>query len=297
MISPLPSKATAVVDKKVVPPPPAAKAPALRQITWLTDYGAAMKEAEQDKKYLLMLFEPATDRAGHAADVLRQLQDPRHAKSLSNFVLLRQSLEQTISSSGKKIRLISHASFGEMQGQAGLAVIDLANPNTPHYRQVVSQVPFSAGKYYRYEKSAVPALLSLPAGTLTQRSLILAVRMHPERPASAWGAHDAVLGEEAASHSHYQARIQNQGHHHWGQRFERIRGRLAQRRGYAGLPREVVAESWPQQNLLDSCADCVQSWRQSAGHWGAVRAQHASYSFDIKRGNNGIWYATGLFSD
>ena len=61
-------------------------------------------------------------------------------------------------------------------------------------------------------------------------------------------------------------------------------------------PVEVVAESWPNQNLIDSCVDCVHSWRQSPGHWSAVQARQASYGYDIRRGGNGIWYATGIFA-
>jgi len=40
---------------------------------------------------------------------------------------------------------------------------------------------------------------------------------------------------------------------------------------------------------------CVASWRQSPGHWDAVKAQQASYGYDIREGSNGIWYATGIF--
>jgi hypothetical protein len=57
----------------------------------------------------------------------------------------------------------------------------------------------------------------------------------------------------------------------------------------------VCAESWENQDLLDSCVDCVASWRQSSGHWNAVRSPQSAYGYDIRRGPNGIWYATGIF--
>jgi hypothetical protein len=60
---------------------------------------------------------------------------------------------------------------------------------------------------------------------------------------------------------------------------------------------EVVAESWPDQNLIDSCIDCVDSWRHSPGHWRAVRGRHRLFGFDIRRGRNGIWYGTGIFAN
>jgi hypothetical protein len=64
-----------------------------------------------------------------------------------------------------------------------------------------------------------------------------------------------------------------------------------------GSASEVVAESWPNQTMIDSCLDCVDSWRHSSGHWGAVRRQHRFFAYDIRRGRNGIWYGTGIFAD
>jgi hypothetical protein len=46
--------------------------------------------------------------------------------------------------------------------------------------------------------------------------------------------------------------------------------------------------------MIDSCVDCVDSWRQSPGHWGAVRARQSRFGYDIRRGRNGIWYGTGI---
>ena len=134
-------------------------------------------------------------------------------------------------------------------------------------------------------------LLDLPPGTLTQRTLIYAVRIHPERPASALGQPNERLLAEAESHSQYQARIRLQGHHNWNGRFPRIAAMLN------CSPREVCAESWPGQNLLESAVECVRCWRLSSGHWSAVAAQNRGFGYDMKRGANGVWYATGIFAD
>ena len=97
-----------------------------------------------------------------------------------------------------------------------------------------------------------------------------------------------MLCAEAESHSAHQADIRKQGHHNWQTRSQRI----AAGRGGAS---EVCAESWENQDLLDSCVDCVASWRQSSGHWNAVRSPQSAFGYDIRRGSNGIWYATGIF--
>jgi hypothetical protein len=134
-------------------------------------------------------------------------------------------------------------------------------------------------------------ILDLPSGTLTQRTLIYAVRTHPDRPASTEGAFDVYLASEAQSHSEHQARIRLQGHHNWGHRFHRINGKLP----HGLLACEVCAESWPGENLVEAAVECVRCWRLSSGHWSAVRAKHAVYAYDMKRGSNGVWYATGVF--
>jgi hypothetical protein len=121
--------------------------------------------------------------------------------------------------------------------------------------------------------------------------MIYAVRIHPEGPASTQGQFHTVLAEEAKSHANHQAAILLQGHHSWDSRFHRINAQLPG----GVLAQEVVAESWPNESLVEACVDCVDSWRQSPGHWRAVRSRHPLFGYDIKRGRNGIWYATGIF--
>ncbi|MCE9555471.1 MAG: hypothetical protein K8T91_19155, partial [Planctomycetes bacterium] len=124
-----------------------------------------------------------------------------------------------------------------------------------------------------------------------QRTLIYAVRMHPEHPASADGKVNVTLTSFAEEHSQYMAAVQVQGHQDWENRFHQLEARIP-----GDLtPSEVAAESWPGQSLVDAAEECVHSWRQSSGHWDAVRHRHPIFGFDMKLGRNGIWYATGIF--
>jgi hypothetical protein len=182
--------------------------------------------------------------------------------------------------------LVGDPGLVEMRRGPGIFVVDHAHGELAG--RIVSILPRTGGKYYRFSPSHIDELASLPAGTLTQRSLILAVRIHPENPQSTQGTCNPMLCQEAAAHSAHQASIRKQGHHNWQTRSQRIAG------GGGGAS-EVCAESWENQDLLDSCVDCVASWRQSSGHWNAVRSPQAAYGYDIRRGSNGIWYATGIF--
>jgi hypothetical protein len=261
---------------------------------WLNDYAEAMNQARSEQKMLLVHF--CQDRDPNCAAIERTLLTPQLRHTLQRYVLARVATDAAISQQGQQVRLLGHPSFGELRGGPGLAVIDMAHKEQPYYGHVVSALPTISGGYYQFRPEHVPALLHLPPGTLTQRTMIFAVRTHPEQPASTLGEADPVLIDEAARHSAYQARIRSQGHHGWGSRFQRIIGRLAGRSRF-GAPVEIVAESWPGQSLTDACVDCVQSWRQSSGHWRNVKTHHASYGYDIRQGANGIWYATGIFSN
>jgi hypothetical protein len=215
---------------------------------------------------------------------------PQWQEKLQGFVLCRIPADSEIKVQGEPVQVLRHAAFGEMHGRPGVAVVDLASEGQSYYGRVVSAFPFMSSKYYRWRTDQFAAILDLPPGTITQRTMVWAVRTHPERPASTAGAQDPALASAASSHSQHQASIGVQGHHNWEGRFHRLRSRLG-----GGLPVEVVAESWPGQTMIDSCVDCVHSWRQSSGHWSAVRSPQSRYGYDIRRGRNGIWYGTGIF--
>lgn len=273
----------------------AAAESALSVTDWLADYAEAMNIAQVQQRMLFLYF---TDGRATAANVARfeqeALSDPKVQTLLDqHFVTARLPLDATISSQGETVRLLEHGAFAELNGKPGVAIIDMAHHGTEQFGHVVSVFPLVDGRFYKFDPKHLSVLLELPPGTLTQRTMVFAVRIHPEAPSSTVGAPDPTLMNEAAQHSDYQARILNQGHHNWGHRFQRISRLLP-----GGLSaQEVVAESWPHQSLLDAAIDCVQSWRQSSGHWRAVRSWQPRFGYDIRRGRNGIWYATGIFGN
>jgi hypothetical protein len=244
----------------------------------IDDYAAATAAARDSAAMLLVSIEP---QAGDPTDAAgSRLEQPdvqeRFAGGGTPWIFCRLALHDAASFMGDP-------GLVEMRGGPGLFVVDHAHD--AWRGRIVSILPRTPGKYYRFAPDHIDELATLPAASLTQRSLILAVRIHPEHPRSTEGACDPALCQEAEAHSAHQARIRRQGHHGWDNRARRIGGAAA----------EVCAESWEHQDLLDSCVDCVASWRQSAGHWRAVSGSHSAYGYDIRRGSNGIWYATGIF--
>ncbi len=275
------------VASNIAPAPVKAVEPTARRIH--TNYQEAMKEAAESRKMLFIYFhEPSMTAARRAFETIT-LPALEIQEKLKGYVYLELPTNAEITSGGKTSRLLSNRAFAEMLGRSGVAVVDLCHVRATYYGHVVSTFPFTPGKYYR--KEALSIILDLPPGTLTQRTMIYAVRIHPEAPKSTQGQFHLALAEEANLHSNHQASIQVQGHHAWDSRFHRINSKLP---GNA-LAQEVVAESWPNETLVEACVECVNSWRQSPGHWAAVRSRHPLFGYDIKRGGNGIWYATGIF--
>jgi hypothetical protein len=265
--------------------------PAAHNIAWYDDYAEARSRAIADGRMLFIYFRDIERNSAQEVFETISLANPKVREGLQKFVAVRITLDERITIDGEEIRLIQHGAFAEMNDHQGVAIVDYEDAESENYGQVVSAFPFREGRYYR--PHALNAMIELPTGTLTQRTMIFAVEMHPDGPRSTRGEFNAVLADEAESHSVHQARIRVQGHHSWNTRFHRISNRLSG----GALPREVVAESWGGESLVDACHECVRSWRQSSGHWGAVRSQHKMFAFDIKRGSNGVWYATGIFAE
>ncbi|MDR0610873.1 MAG: hypothetical protein LBG58_12235 [Planctomycetaceae bacterium] len=301
----------------------------LDHLSWKTSYAEAAQQAKEQSKNLLIYFYAVADspmipnsteerfvKMGNneirqVVYVLPQLQKPlpiaaacrefeRRAffKSevldlLNNYVLLRLPIDavQESEESGRSgVPMLDLPKFREMAHLPGLAVIDYEHKDTPYYEELVGILPFLRAKPPTSEQ--VQTFLTLPPGTLTQRTLIYAIRIHPERPLSTMGTFHPFVTKEATEHSVYQAKKGVLGHQNFGTRSNRISGRLEQ-----GSVSEICAQSWTDEGLFEAAIGCVRAWRNSSGHWSAARKKHAYYGYDMILGSNNIWYATGIFVD
>lgn len=257
---------------------------------WMTNYENAVAKAKNEKKMLLVYLRPAQSDPQIGEFERRTLLDPQVMKELLRYVCVRIPETYVIEENGTKTRLLDHSSLVEMEHRPGLFIVDYASTEAEYYGQVVSVFPFLNGRPYNVEQMSI--ILTLPSGTLTQRTMIYAVRGHSERPKSILGRPDPFLFKEAEKHSAYQARIRLLGHHFWETRFHRIIQTLRNE----STASEVCAESWPGQGLLAAALECVRCWRLSPGHWRSVSSYQDAYGYDIKKGSDGIWYATGIFA-
>ena len=217
-------------DASLVPP---------AKTRWLTSYADAWRAAQGQNKMLLIYFCDAGVDCPCSRFKTQTLDDVQVRPKLRDYVCVELPLNAAITSDGKRVVLLEHEAFGEMSGQPGIAIVDFRSPKPPLRGAVVSTFPISEASCYTPEQMTV--ILDLPPGTLTQRTLIYAVRTHPEQPASANGQLLPALAEEAESHSQYQATIRLQGHHFWAARFPRIVSRLPGGRGAHEVVRRELA--------------------------------------------------------
>jgi hypothetical protein len=256
-----------------------------------SDYSVALRQAQREKKDLVIYFRP-DDRFDHV------LQDKEVKSHLSRYVFLQ--VPPTYKHQGR--RLLDELALNEMMGQPGLVVVSTHDKDLPTYMEVISAHPFVGSQYGwvpEFGADQVQIVLDLPRrATLTQRSMIYAVRVHPERPRSVFGRVHWSLLAHAERHSARQASLRYQHHAD----IIAASARFQQESGIPlGVASEVVAESWGRvvggENVLEAAFSCVDAWRHSSGHWSAVSRPCQYFAYDIARGSNGTWYATGIFSD
>ena len=219
---------------------------------WLDDYVDAMDRAKAEGKLMLIHFYRSSDQrrkeAGQAADsvanIERAFSSPAIGEKLGDFVLVKLPIDTAISVQRKPLKVLDHAAFSELHKGPGIAVIDFAHKNSEYFGYVVSVLPFTPGKYYRFQTSHLTALVNLPEGTLTQRSMILAVRIHPEHPASTVVPKTPFCFRKPRAIPIIRPKFMLLGHQGWGSRFQRIIGKLlgAARPRAGGSSRRKLAE-------------------------------------------------------
>ncbi|MDR1924832.1 MAG: hypothetical protein LBQ66_10700 [Planctomycetaceae bacterium] len=207
---------------------------------------------------------------------------------LERYVLVRLPLDsRVLDERGEFVSVIGMPMFREMVGMPGLVIVDFENADESYYEDVVGVLPF----IYSVAPSSFQTLtfLTIPSGTLSQRTLTYAVKVHPDRPLSADGDVEVSLLVEATDHAAFQAKNRVLGHHNYSARSSRIRAILG-----TGIS-EVCAQSGLYSSQFEAAIACVRGWRGSPAHWRCVRAKQKYYAYDMVQSSNGLWYATGLF--
>lgn len=262
------------------------------ELEWHTDYSAAYRQARDEQKMLFLFFRD--EAAPRLADIYEDevLTHADLVDGLSNVVRVVVPLDAKRPfrlPEKPGLTLLSHESFDHMYGRQGIAMIDLTDPDSELYGLVVSAHPFTPGKHYTVRGTKI--VLGLPKGTVTQRALIYAVRLHPAAPISTveGECHD-YLCKQARQGSKLMAQYGSVGHHDWGTRY----GEVAAATGRSAS--EVAAMSG-NPTLIDAATELVNQWYWSPSHWSIMSAPSRIFGYDMVRGSYGGWYGTGIFAN
>ena len=270
-------------------------------INWETDYEYAMQTAKLSSRCLL-IYLCADNKTEIHADVAALpivsacrkfdtviLDDSIVRSGLNRYVLLKLPMDtKIVCEDGTATTIYALPGFEHMVGHPGLIVLDFESLNKPYYGEVVGILPFMRGVCPTAEQTQT--FLGLPPGTLTQRTLIYAVRTHPDRPLSTDGEAAPIVVQMAAEHALYQAERNVLTHYNYGARSSRCQAVLG-----SGMPAEICAQSQPGLGLFEGAIACMRAWRYSSAHWSIAKRSHRYYGYDMARGKNGAWYAVGFF--
>jgi hypothetical protein len=269
--------------------------PRVRQIgglEWHTDYDAAYRQAREEKKMLFIFFrnEGNPRIAGfYERDVLTNTELREPLSKVVRVVLPLDAVRPFRPPELPDLKMLDHSSFKYMYHRQGIAMIDLTDPDTELYGMVVSAHPFTPGMHYTVRGTKI--VLNLPRGTVTQRALIYAVRLHPAAPVSTTdGQCDSYLCKQARNSSNLMMAYGSVGHHDWGTRYNEI----AATKGKSAM--EVAAMAG-NTGLIEAAVQVVDQWYGSPAHWQIMSAPASIFGYDLVHDSAGNWWGTGLFAN
>ncbi|HEY2251845.1 MAG TPA: hypothetical protein VGH74_12320 [Planctomycetaceae bacterium] len=293
-----PVEDTQVSEPEFVPDSPALPEPepivlrTIGKLAWHVDYSAAYREAREAHKMLFVFFRDESrpriaDLYEH--DILSHADTQEALAAVVRVAVPLDTLCPTCNPDEAGQRMLTHDSFKYMYGRQGIAMIDLTIPNSELYAKVVSAHPFTPGRYYTVH--GTKTVLGLPQGTVTQRALIYAVRIHPASPVSTTsGKCHGYMCKMANESSKLMAQYGSVGHHDWGNRY----GNIAAQTGRSAS--EVAAGAGNTQ-LIDAAIQVVDQWYGSPAHWGIMSAPASIFGYDLVRDSAGNWWGTGVFAN
>ncbi len=261
-------------------------------LDWHTDYSAAYRQARDEKKMLFACFrdESQPQLADiYERDVLASEELLEPLSKVVRVVLPLDAKRPFRVPEMPDLKMLNHSSFKYMYNRQGLAVIDLTDSDSDLYGHVVSAHPFTPGKHYTIRSTKI--VLGLPKGSVTQRALIYAVRLHPAAPVSTTdGQCHGYLCKQARQSSKLMADYGSVGHHDWGTRY----GEIAAQTGKSAM--EVAAMAG-NRGLIEAAVEVVDQWYGSPAHWGIMSAPASIFGYDLVRDSAGNWWGTGLFAN
>ena len=257
---------------------------------WTSEYVAAYQRAIAERRFLIMLFrEPVSEAGNVSTDGLPDAADIEGADDVICVVV-----PTTMPVPGRPVetapRLLDHRSFRHLQGEPGIAVVDLTRTDSPNFGRVVSAFPGATE-----QDSIIAALqpsLSLPEGTISQRSLLLGLRSGLPKSAFADLKYDEKLNDLANRNSRYMAHLDQTGLFEPDERRDAVRKQF----GDDARVRELVFATDAATTIQSAASQAVEHWRSSGELEGdALDSGIMAYGLELFQSPaTNRWFATLL---
>ena len=262
------------------------------ELEWHTNYAEAYRQAREERKMLLIFFRnEARPRVAdfYERDILTNAELREPLAKVVRVVLPLDAVRPFQVPEIPDLKMLDHSSFKYMYGRQGIAMIDLTDPDSELHGHVVSAHPFTQGLHYTVRGTKL--VLNLPKGSVTQRALIYAVRLHPAAPVSTTdGTCHSYLCKQARNSSSLMMAYGSVGHHDWGTRYSNIAATT-------GKSAMEVAAMAGNTSLIEAATQLVDQWYGSPAHWQIMSAPASIFGYDLVHDSAGNWWGTGLFAN
>jgi len=261
--------------------------PQLGELSWHTSYQASYEDAANSRRRLVMLFLGSTEKP----DVTSRggFETPEVEALLNDVVRVQLPVDFKVGGSSNP--LLAHRSFRHLGLKPGFVVIELTDPQSPLYGQVVSAMPLPAGNQFPLEP--LKKMLALPAGSIGQRSLLLAIRSATNVEASdspiVNATPHATLSELANRNARFMAHFGREELFEPGHRREV----LTRTFGENTRVRELTFATSEATSVQTAAVQAVQSWTRLDETAAALAEPASVYGLDLFQSpETGRWFAT-----
>jgi hypothetical protein len=259
----------------------------LGNLSWHTDYMPGYEAAANSRRRLVMLFLGSNENP--EVNSRGGFESPELEALLGDVVRLQLPVDVKVAGGAEP--LLAHRSFRHLGLKPGFVIIDLTDPQSPLYGQVVSAMSLPAGNQFPLEP--LKKMLALPTGSIGQRSLLLAIRSASESAESDSPLLNAKPHPTVSDLANRNARFMA----HFGRDdlYEAPhRGEVLKRTfGENTEARELTFATTEATSVQTAAVQAVQAWTRREES-AAILAEPASvYGLDLFQSpENGRWFAT-----
>ncbi|NQV24786.1 MAG: hypothetical protein HQ518_10495 [Rhodopirellula sp.] len=265
-------------------------------LKWHRDYLAAYVEASLEKRYLLMFFreavvggEPLISTDSVFAPSLRPIleQFSRVELPLNAAMPAPSHTNGADNDADLPNILLKHRSFRHLGARQGIAIVDLTDPASLNYARVVSVLPLPESGPFNSDELTLT--LNLPKGSISQRTLLFAIRKTIPDSNLSMREFSPTLIELARRNSRYMANAGQAGHFDQEIREQRIEAEF----GPQAELKELVFATESDTTIHDAALQAVTSWIGTPESFEVLDTPATAMGMEMfQNSESGRWFVT-----